>query len=459
MFRGGTDAYGQCNFCRRGLRLGWHPVYPFIQFVMELTRYDTRQQGWTRRDAAHLLRRTQWGASGGEIGRAVEEGLEKTLERLLTPPAEEAAFSETAGLLRQTAGDADDVRQLKTWWLYRMTAGPAPLVERMSVFWHNHFATSNVKVRSARHMAAQNDLIRTHALGDFKALLAGMARDVAMLIWLDGNANRHRSPNENFAREVMELFTLGVGHYTEADIKEAARAFTGWHVRNDEFWYNKLQHDPGGKKVLGVSGNHDGDDVLRICLEQEACPRFLALKLLREFVMPAPDEAAVAAVARSIRAHDYQMGKVLRDLLGSELFFSAAARHSLIKSPVQFVLGTYRALEVRPNLKTTAQIIAALGQDLFQPPTVKGWEGGRLWITSATLLQRANFAASLTSSDVYGKPGAVPDSVEQQAELLLARDADTGPVTEYFSRASGSREERARGALHLILMMPEYQMA
>ncbi len=426
---------------------------------MNPTPYDSQKHGWTRRDAAHLLRRAQWGAGEPEIARSVDEGLERTLDRLLAPPAEEAAFKDTAALLRQTAGDADDINQLKTWWLYRMTSGPAPLAERMCLFWQNHFATSNVKVRSAKHMAAQNDLIRTHAAGDFKLLLAGMARDVAMLLWLDGNANRLRSPNENFAREVMELFTLGEGHYTEKDIKEAARAFTGWHVRNDAFWFNRLQHDRGTKTVLGTPGSLDGDKVLQLCLAQDACPRFLALKLLREFVMPSPDKAAVAAVAGSIRRHDFHMTPVLRELFGSELFFSAAARHSLIKSPVQFVLGTYRALEVRPNLKSTAQIIAALGQDLFQPPTVKGWEGGRLWITSATLLQRANFASSLTGSDNYGSIGAALNSVEQMAELLLGRDADLSAVTEFFAKASGSREVRLRGALHLLLTLPEYQMA
>jgi len=424
---------------------------------MNLAPYDSHQQGWTRRDAAHLLWRTQCGASETEITRATGDGLEKTLDRLLTPPEEDAAFAEAAALLRQTASDSDNIEPLKTWWLYRMTAGPSPLKEKMCLFWHNLFATSNVKVRSARHMGAQNDLIRTHALGDFKALLAGMARDVAMLIWLDGNANRLRSPNENFAREVMELFTLGVGNYTEADIKEAARAFTGWHVRNDQFWFNRLQHDAGTKGIFSESGNFDGDDVLRLCLKHEACPRFIAMRLLKEFVMPHPDESAIAALARCIRAHDFQMAPVLRELFGSQLFFSASARHSLIKSPVQFVLGTYRALDVRPNLKTTAQIIAGLGQDLFQPPTVKGWEGGRLWITSATLLQRANFAASLTNSDTYGKIGAPLISIEQQAELLLARDADTSPAATYFDKASGSRDDRVRGALHLILTMPEFQ--
>jgi uncharacterized protein (DUF1800 family) len=339
-----------------------------------------------------------------------------------------------------------------------MVAGPAPLAEKMCLFWHNHFATSNVKVRSANDMAEQNDLLRTHALGDFKALLAGMARDVAMLLWLDGNANRLRSPNENFAREVMELFTLGVGHYTEKDIQEAARAFTGWHVRNGAFWFNRLQHDSGVKSVMGKSGPFDGDDILRLCLAHEACPRFLAQKLLREFVMPSPDEASVAALAGCIRAHDFQMAPVLRELLSSRLFYSAAARHSLIKGPVQFILGIYRALKVQPNLKATARIIAALGQDLFQPPTVKGWEGGRLWITSATLLQRANFAAALTGSGDYGSIGAPLHSVEELADLLLAREADLTPVKDCFDKAGGSRDERLRRALHLLLTMPEFQM-
>ena len=419
--------------------------------------YDTQKHGWSRRDATHLLWRTQGGATEAEIARAAEEGLSATLDRLLSPPVEAGKFAETAALLRQTAEDADSLEPLKTWWLYRMSEGPSPLTEKMCLFWHNLFATSNVKVRSAAHMAAQNDLIRTHALGDYKALLAGMAQDPAMLIWLDGNANRLRSPNENFAREVMELFTLGVGHYTETDIKEAARAFTGWHVRNDRFWFNRQQHDHGSKRVLGETGNLDGGDVLRLCLKQDACPRFLALRLLREFVVPDPDEATMTWLAASIREHDFQMTPVLRTLLGSDLFFAATSRHRLIKSPVQFVLGTCRTLEVRPNLKAAAGIIAGLGQDLFQPPTVKGWEGGRLWITSATLLQRANFAAALTSSETYGRMGAALVSVEQLAELLLARDADLAPVLAY-PEASTRSSAGLHGALQLILTMPEYQM-
>jgi uncharacterized protein (DUF1800 family) len=424
---------------------------------MELTPSPLRQQ-WTARDAAHILWRTQWGASQQEIDRAVTEGIDRTLDRILTPPEEAPAFTETAALLRQTADDAADIGQLKTWWLFRMTASPAPLAEKMTLFWHNHFATSQVKVRSPKLMARQNDLLRTHALGDFKALLSGMARDPAMLIWLDGNANRLRSPNENFAREVMELFTLGTGNYTEKDIQEAARAFTGWHVRKDEFWFNRLQHDTGRKSVLGSSGGFEGDDILRLCLAHDACPRFLAQKLLREFVMPAPPPQAVAAVAASIRRHDYHIAAVLRELLASDLFFSPAARHSLIKSPVHYALGACRSLSVQPNLKALADITARLGQDLFQPPTVKGWEGGRLWITSATLLQRANFAASLTGSEAYGTLPELNSPLPALAELLLARSADLSAIDELMQKSTAPAAARLRSALHLLLTLPEYQL-
>ncbi len=426
--------------------------------VMALVPYNSKTQGWTRREAAHLLGRTQFGASEAEIRRATEEGMERTLERVVGGQGEVEGFEETADLLRQTAIDTGDIDQLKTWWLYRMTEGANPLVEKMSLFWHNHFATSNAKVRSARLMAQQNDLIRAHALGNFRTLLTEMARDVAMLVWLDGNANRKRSPNENFAREVMELFALGVGNYTEGDIKEAARAFSGWHVRGERFWFNRLQHDTGSKTIFGKSGNFAGGDVIEMCLAHEACPRFLATKLLTAFVRPEPPEGAVEGLAESIRRHDYAMTPVLRELFASDVFFAKESRHRLIKGPVQFVLETYRALGVQPNLKATAGLVANLGQDLFLPPTVKGWEGGRLWITSATLLLRANFAAQLTSGETYGKFPSAKGDVTELAELLLSRDAALEAVRTYVAQADGNNEQRTKGMLHLLMTMPEYQL-
>lgn len=400
----------------------------------------------TRDDAVHLLWRSGWGATVEEVDRVVADGLARTVEILITPQAEGENFSRTEPMLYQSANATGNIDALKNWWLYRMLYTANPLAEKMALFWHNHFATSNTKVRSARHMAVQNLLIRQHALGSFRQLLGGMARDVAMLKWLDTNSNRKRQPNENFAREVMELFTLGVGNYSEHDIKEAARAFTGWHLRNDGFWFNRSQHDAGEKKILGESGKFDGADILGLCLARPACPRFLAKKLLATFVAPNPDKATTDALAQRIRHHDYDMGQVMRELLQSQAFFAPEARRVIIKSPVDLVVGTYRALGNRARLPQSVQLMASLGQNLFEPPTVKGWEGGRLWINSTTMLQRSNFATDLITGDRYGRIAKPQPSVDY-SELLLGRQMPSTP---------GGRDLLAR--IQFLLSTPEYQL-
>ena len=432
-----------------------------------------RHGAWSRREATHLLRRTGFGATYGEITHVVEAGLEKTLDRLLTSQEETDEFRSADPVLRDTAFDTGSIDHLKAWWLYRMLYSANPLTEKMSLFWHNHFATSYAKVKSIDKMAAQNDLIRRHALGSFRELLHGMSRDPAMLVWLDGNDNRKRHANENFAREVMELFSLGVGNYTEQDINEAARAFTGWHLRNDQFWFNRVQHDFSSKTVLGKSGDLDGDDVVDVCLEQKACPRFLASKLLSMFVAPRPDETLVDAFADCIRGHGLRIDAALRDLFRSRLFFSSEVRHAIIKSPVDLVLGAAHSLGGRANLQAIRRLLANLGQDVFEPPTVKGWEGGRLWISSATLLQRANFATDLARNKHLGAItdpretarasgiGSSPEIITHYVELLLARDIEPASMKrlqDYLREATGPAEQRVRGIIQLIMSMPEYQL-
>ena len=403
-------------------------------------------QIWTRREALHLLWRTQSGATAEQVDRATAEGPGATVRRLIEPQPETSNFTSTESVLLQSAMASGKIGALKNWWLYRMVYTANPLAEKMALFWHNHFATSNQKVRSTAHMAAQNQLIRRHALGSFRELLSGMARDVAMLKWLDSNANRKRHPNENFAREVMELFTLGVGNYSERDIKEAARAFSGWHLRNDEFWFNRTQHDDGSKTVLGKTGALGGEDVLDLCLAHEACPVFLAKKLLAAFVRPDPDKAAVGALAASIRRHDFDMGKVVPELLCSRIFYAQSARRAIIKSPVDLVVGAYRALGNRAKLPPSVQLMADLGQNLFEPPTVKGWEGGRLWINATSMLQRSNFAADLVSGDRYGRI-ARPDRKVDYAELLLGGGLAGVPA-----------ERDPRGRIQFYMSTPEYQL-
>ncbi len=435
-----------------------------------LAPVDWRVRPWTAADARHLLWRAQFGASGAEIDRALKAGAAASVERLLHPtPSRE--FEETSTLLRRCAMDTGSALDLKAWWLHRMHHSSHPLVEKLTLFWHNHFATSITKVRSAAVMAAQNDLCRREALGSFPALLHGMSKDAAMVAWLDGNANRRRHANENFARELLELFALGEGHYTEKDIKEAARAFTGWHVRDDKFWFNRGQHDEGIKTLFGKSGNLDGGDVVNLCLAQPACPRFLAKKLLTAFVLPRPSEAAVAALAERVRELDFTMSRVMSELFSSELFFSREARGSLIKSPVDLVLGALRALDGEPTLPAVQRLLALLGQDVFAPPTVKGWEGGRLWVTSASLLQRANFAAALVGSNQCGtirflkSPRLRLDASSAQltkdlAELLLPQPLDPeqeNQLAQHHAATKGTPEDRLRSLLHVMMALPEFQ--
>jgi uncharacterized protein (DUF1800 family) len=437
-----------------------------------LAPYDFAARGWTRHDAAHLLRRTQIGVSSDEIDWACSDGFEASIDRLLNPRDESTTFAASDAAFYRLATNSGNLDDLRAWWAHKLIESANPLAEKMTLFWHGHFATSNAKVQSLPQMAAQNALFRKYALGDFSQLLHEIARDVAMLVWLDGNANRRRQPNENFARELMELFSLGVGNYTEKDIQEAARAFSGWHVRQRHFWLNQIQHDTTSKTVFGKSGNFDGDDIVRLCLEQNAAPIFLAKKLMQFFVMPSPPSEAIDELAVCIRENKFEMHPVLRTLFSSALFFSPEARHSIIKSPAEFVLGTQRTLDAKVNLRESVALMGQLGQSLFEPPTVEGWKGGRAWINSATMIGRANFAADLVGRSRYGEiedPALLAgrigwqdprDALDYYFDLLLSRDAPIARVAveQYLSQSSGPLGERLRGMLHLLLTLPEFQL-
>lgn len=433
-----------------------------------LEAHDPKQHGWSRLEAGHLLRRCAWGASEQEVDQCVADGPEATVDRFLATQEESEEFRQTEQLLHRAALASGKIDQLKHWWLYRLLHSANPLTEKMTLFWHNHFATSDAKVRSTAKMDAQHALFREQSLGNFATLFRAIARDPAMLVWLDGNANRKRHPNENFAREVMELFSLGVGNYSETDIKEAARAFSGWHLRNDRFWFNRSQHDSGSKTVLGKAGPFKGDDILELCLAQPACPRFLARKLLETFLRPDPQPALVDALAQRLRAHDFEVAPVLRELLLSRTFFADDSRATLIKSPVDLVVGTFRSFGGRAHLANCVQLLSDLGQNLFEPPTVKGWEGGRLWINSATMVLRANFAAALVKGDRFGSLSHPPSSLTTPAafdrilSLLIA--IDPGPparreLHRHLRSGPSSDPAATAGLLELVLSLPEYQLA
>lgn len=327
-----------------------------------------------------------------------------------TPLPEAVRHWESPRKLRQAEGEERKrlIREkreqglaLKGWWLSEMLATESPLTERMTLFWHGHITSSLQKVRSAALLAKQNQLLRRHAFGSFRDLLHAASKDPAMLIYLDVARSRRGKPNENFAREVMELFTLGEGRYAETDIKEAARAFTGWSIDPDsgEFLFRPFFHDHGQKKVLGATGAWRGEDILDLLLAQPATAEFIVGKLWREFVSPQPEANEVRRIATAFR-RNYEIRETVRALLLSPAFWAQENRANLIKSPVDLVAGTLRQFDVGiGDPLPFALLLRALGQDLFSPPNVKGWPGGESWINSRTLLARKQFLERLMRID------------------------------------------------------------
>lgn len=376
-------------------------------------------------EARHLLLRTGWAATPQQVAayaqlsraEAVDRVLDGTrriartpvpvdLNKFVPPPRRRGEPSEA----ERKAFQREQVRlglEMRAWWFAEMLATDSPLTEKMTLFWHNHFVSSQQKVRFPKLLVDQNRLLRQHALGNFGTLLHAVARDPAMVLYLDSAQNRRDAPNENFAREVMELFTLGEGHYGERDIKEAARAFTGWSIdrQSGSFRFYRLLHDGGEKTVLGQTGRFDGDDVLDILLAHPATAEFLTRKLWREFVSPDPDAAEVKRLAGVLRESRYAIRPWLRAMLLSPAFWQPAHRGVLVKSPVEFLLGLVESLDVEGvDPRVLALASRQLGQDLFAPPNVRGWPGGDAWISSTTLLARRQLVERLFRADEATEP-------------------------------------------------------
>src|SRR5262245_23371636 len=307
----------------------------------------TPDDPWGRKWAAHLYRRAAFGPNREDLLEADRLGPEGTLDLLLRGRPHADELRETLADVGRVAAARDDGgRQLRGWWLYGMLHSGHPLREKLALFWHNHFATSLVKVQSPALMLRQNGLLRAHALGRFGDLLQAVSRDGAMLVWLDSNRNVKGKPNENYARELMELFSLGVGNYTEPDIREAARAFTGWHTDGKGFAFNPAAHDEGDKTVLGQAGAWDGGDVVRLVLEQPAAARFLVRKLYQFLISEkvAPPDVLLEPLCASFRKSDYDIAALVRTMLASRHFFSDYSFRQRVKGPVEYVLGAVRAI-------------------------------------------------------------------------------------------------------------------
>jgi len=405
-------------------------------------------------EARHLLSRATFGATPAEIravealdyAAAVDRLLETRRATALTPApawvkeglAELRAAQKASVAKKGIDGKPLDIvrpvqeqaRELRNWWVEEMLVTDQPLVERMTLFWHNHFTSSLEKVKYRPAMYRQNELFRREALGNFGRLLKAVACDPAMLIYLDGARSVARQPNENFARELLELFTLGEGHYSEADIKNAARAFTGWSVdrKTGAFRVNEQAHDPGEKTFLGQTGRFTGDDIVAILLKQPRAAELVVEKLWREFVSLRPDPVEVKRLAAILRSGNYEMKPMLRAMFLSPAFREPSTRGALIKSPVELIVGSVHLLGLPVPEKTPlVRMMQGLGQLPFNPPNVKGWPGGEAWITTYTLLLRQQFLRRMVeATTVSSMDGdmAMPMRPNRRAERKEQAPAD-----------------------------------
>ena len=442
----------------------WQPFRPSLE------------EPWDRRRVAHLYRRAAFGCNREELGQGLTRSPEEVVDRLLAADRDSDAFDRQMESLAGTVVAGGDPQGLTAWWLYRLVHTPAPLRENVTLFWHGHFATSAAKVRSARLMYAQNQLLRRHALGPFEELVQGISRDPAMLIYLDSTTNRRIHPNENYARELMELFCLGLDEYTEQDIQELARCFTGWEVDQERFRFNRFQHDPGEKKLLGQSGRFGGEEGVRIVLAQAAAPRFIARKLVRYFVCDdeVPEEV-IAPLADELRENDFAIEPTVRRILTSRLFFSERSLGRKIRSPVELAVGLLRSLQATTGTKELAAALRPLGQTLFYPPSVKGWDGGRTWINATTLLGRANVVRHIVDSPstefAGGSLAALAEKhqlsdasavVDWVGGLLLAVPLDAAvrkSLAELAAERAPDRHRQLADTIHAISILPEFQLS
>jgi hypothetical protein len=441
---------------------------------------------WNSRRAAHLLERAGFGGTPEDIARLTAMGPQAAVRHLvyysnipdklpafdhsgahdsgLEPfaPSRPAATDlakktgESLGVKVKPSGNrrlqpvADrffywlrasrlETHRLSYWWANRMLATERPVEEKMALFWHGHFATTEEKVRDYRKMLRQNELFRQKGTGNFRDLMIGVAQDPAMLAFLDAAVNVKGAPNENFAREIMELFTMGVGNYSETDIREAARAFTGWNFTDLEFKQDPDKHDDSVKTVLGKRGNLDGVDVIDVILSHPVTAEYIAGKIYRYFVRQELSPALKQLLGSRLRESNYEIAPLLETIFLSRDFYSAASTGTRIKPPVELVISTYKKMGLKevPGVPDFNDVTESLGQKLFYPPTVAGWAHGKSWITPGLLLTRGNFIYDTVFPDInFLPPDRYPGMVYQIAPVAekLALGADVTTATKPESK-------------------------
>jgi uncharacterized protein (DUF1800 family) len=454
---------------------------------------------WSRDDATHLLRRTGFGGTPAEVDRLHAMGKAPAVDYLIhgnLPPGAEAplAAAELTAFQIEPAEGKDpksrakqsrqEVHRLRTWWLDRMARTDRPLEEKMSLFWHGLLTSGVTEVRDIEMIAQQNALFHEHALGNYKALIHAIIRDPAMLRYLNNDRNVKGKPNENLARELLELFTMGEGNgYTEQDIKEIARALTGATVdrRNSGYAYRPFQHDNGQKTIFGKTGNYEPADVVELIFQRKEPAFYLAKRLWTFFGHPEPTKGEIQPVAEALLKSKWELKPAMRALFLHPNFYSDRVKYALIKSPVELAVGTMRSLEVEPGsfaLRRASEALNRMGQQLFQPPNVRGWPGGETWITSATLYTRYNFTATLINNPQASAavsmrrlfpnlpanptPEQLVDAAIQRFAPRPLHESKKAALLEAVGEApltpSGETDRRVKQLIALLLSTPEYQV-
>lgn len=453
---------------------------------------------WTRADAAHLARRAGFGATPDELDRLVELGRDGAVASFVDFPVEDAALEllieEQGGTLVDfESGEGANIgavaEHARNWWIFRMVHGAHPLQEKLTLLWHDHFACQRSKIIRLPQYFDQNQVFRRNAAGSFRTLLREVSADPGMLTYLDNRLNDRQNPNENWGRELLELFTLGVDNgYTQRDVYEFSRVFTGWTTPDKntaEYVYDAEMHDEGDKLLFGetlegrsgAEGEDEGHEALERILARRECADFIAGKLCAWFVNHEPDPERVREFGAVLHESDYSLRETLHAIFASDWFYAPENRLNMYKNPVEFVVSAARLVGLQnAHLAPLEEAARAMGMDLFEPPSVAGWDHGAVWVNSGTAIHRFNFALALaelphTTREITGRTAwnldALEDSIEALTERLLQRRLPAeklaavtevaGDLREFDADAETLRERR-RAAVHLILSTPEFAM-
>src|SRR5713101_7942427 len=412
---------------------------------------------------AHLLRRAGFGATPAELDRYTAMGVTGATSALLNYQAtsNQTLAAALATIDPATLAGGKGAGTIQAWWLQRMVQTARPLEERMTLFWHGLLTSGLDKVGPAP-LFTQNQLFRTTALGNFDDLLKAVSKDPAMMVYLDTETNRKGKPNENYARELMELFTTGIGHYTEDDVRESARAFTGWTLSGAKQLRYTMQSafiprffDSGQKTFMGKTGNFTGDDIVEILVPLRATAERLSTRLFSFFAYQNPEPEIVHHLADTFQQSHYNVGAIVREIFSMDAFYSAKAYRALVKSPAELTAQTLRATgaDARAYL-AAANAMAPMGQVLFYPPNVAGWPGGASWINSSTLLNRLNFANAAARRAPMPSPA---QTVDQLTATLVDGNITSNTRDGLHAFAAAHPDDHA-GLLFMTMATPEFQL-